>query len=150
VDSAAVGEALDLVVMELRQHQDDSLSAILDTEQAPISPNSKDNSTFVPTLKAYGVSTKDRRVHQNLLCDLYVLNRKHTKSNTLYCKIRKNFTSLFVHVPSSKGFVQMKENARKKKWLPDVLTALGEPGTEQGSLLDLLTYIGQKEEYKAA
>jgi hypothetical protein len=42
----------------------------------------------------------------------------------------------------------MKENARKTKWLPDVLTALGGPGIEHESLLDLLTYIGQNDEYK--
>jgi hypothetical protein len=43
----------------------------------------------------------------------------------------------------------MNENARKTKWLPDVLTALGRPGNEHESLLDLLTYIGQNDEYKA-
>jgi hypothetical protein len=149
VDSVAVGEALDLIVTELRQHRDDSLSSILETVQAPISPNSKENPSVVPTLKAYGVSLEDRRVHENLLRDLYVLNKKHSKSNTLYCKIRNDFTSSFVHVPSSKGIVRLKKNARRTKWLPDLLTALGGPGNERDSLLDLLTYIGQDDDYKA-
>jgi hypothetical protein len=83
-----------------------------------------------------------------LLRDLYVVNKKHGKTNTLYCKIRPNMTSSFVHVPSSKGFVRMKENARKTKWIPDMLTALGGPGNEKESLLDLVVYIGQNEEYK--
>jgi hypothetical protein len=39
-------------------------------------------------LKAYGVSLDDRHVHDNLLWDLYVLNKNHGNSNTLYCKIR--------------------------------------------------------------
>jgi hypothetical protein len=43
----------------------------------------------------------------------------------------------------------MKVNAQKTKWLPDVLTALGGPGKEHESLLDVLTYIGQNEEYRA-
>jgi hypothetical protein len=116
--SAAVGVALDSIVMELRQHRDDSHSAILDTMQAPISPNMKENRTFVPTLKFYGVSLEVRRVRQNLLCNLYVLNRKHTKSNILYCEIRNGFTSSFVHVPSLKGFVCMKENAQKQNGFP--------------------------------
>jgi hypothetical protein len=30
-----------------------------------------------------------------------------------------------------------------------MLTALGDPGNEKESLLDLLTYIGQNKEYKA-
>jgi hypothetical protein len=149
VDSAAVRVALDSIVTELRQHRDDSLSAILETAQAPISPNTEENPTVVPTLKAYGISLVDRRVHENLLRDLYVLNRKHSKSSTLYCKIRNDFTSSFVHVPSSKGFVRMKKNAKKTRWIPDVLTALGGPGNEHESLLDLLTYIGQNEDYKA-
>jgi hypothetical protein len=93
--------------------------------QAPTSPNTKESPAMLPTLKAYGVSLDDRRVHENLLRDLYVLNKKHGNSNTLYCKIRSNLTSSFVHVPSSKGFVRMKKNARKMKWFPDMLTALG-------------------------
>jgi hypothetical protein len=149
VDSAAVGAALHSIVTELRQHRDDSLSAILATVQVPTSPATKESPSVVPTLKAYGVSLEDRRVHENLLRDLFFLNKKHDKSNTLYCKIRNDFTSSFVHVPSSKGFVRMKENARKTKWLPDVLTALGGPGKEHESLLDLLTYIGQNDDYKA-
>jgi hypothetical protein len=34
-------------------------------------------------LKAYGVSLKDRRIYENLLQDLYVLNKKVAKSGTL-------------------------------------------------------------------
>jgi hypothetical protein len=60
------------------------------------------------------VSSDDRRVHENLLRDLYFLNKKHAKSNTLYCKICPNFLSSFVHVPSSKGFVRMKKSAKKQ------------------------------------
>jgi hypothetical protein len=149
VDSAAVGDALSSIVTELRQHRDDKLSSILETAQVPSSPHTKQSPTMLPTLKAYGVSLEDRRVHENLLRDLYVLNKKHTKSKTLYCKIRENMTSSFVHVPSSKGYVRMKENARKTKWIPDMLTALGGPGNEKESLLDLLTCIGQNEEYNA-
>jgi hypothetical protein len=67
VDSAAVGAALYSIVMELRQHRDDSLSAILQTSQAPTSPNTKESPLVLPTLKAYGVSLEDRQVHENLL-----------------------------------------------------------------------------------
>jgi hypothetical protein len=58
-------------------------------------------------------------------------------------------TLSFVHVPSSKGFVRLKKNARKTKWVPDMLTPLGGPGNEQESLLDLLVYIGQNDDFKA-
>jgi hypothetical protein len=127
VDSSAVGAALHSIVTELRQYRDNALSSILATVQAPTSPAMKESPSVVPSLKAYGVSLEDRRVHENLLRDLSFLNKKHDKSNTLYCKIRNDFTSLFVHVPSSKGFVQMKENSWKTKWLPDVLMALDGP-----------------------
>jgi hypothetical protein len=43
----------------------------------------------------------------------------------------------------------MKANARKMKWLPVALTALGGPGNEHENLLDLLNYIGQNDNYKA-
>jgi hypothetical protein len=149
IDSAAVGSALDSIVMELRQDRDNSLSAILKTVQTPTSHKTKTDPSILPTLKAYGVSLEDRRIHENLLRDLYFLNQKHAKSNTLYCKIRSDFTSAFVHVPSSKGFAGMKQNARRTKWLPDVLRALGGPGgNQQETLLDLLSYIGQDEEHK--
>jgi hypothetical protein len=105
VDSAAVGAALHSIVIELRQHRDDSLSVILQTVQAPTSPNTKENPTVLSTLKACGVSLDDRHVHENLLRDLYLLDKKHAKSNTFYCKICSNFSSPFVHVPSSIGFV---------------------------------------------
>jgi hypothetical protein len=135
---AAVGAALYYIMMELCQYQDNSLSAsILEIIQAPTSPNTKESPSAVPTLKAYGVS------------DLVILNRKHDKSNTLFCKIRNDFTSSFIHIPWSKGYIQMKENAWKVKWLPDVLMALGGPGNDHESLLDVLTYIGQNEEYEA-
>jgi hypothetical protein len=58
VDSAAVWAALHLIVTELRQHQDASLSAILATVQAPTSPASKESPSVVPTLKAYGVQAR--------------------------------------------------------------------------------------------
>jgi hypothetical protein len=93
-------------------HRDDSLSAILRTRQAPTSPNTKESPTVLPTLKkAYGMSLKDRRVHDNLLRDIYVLNKKHANSSMLYCKTQKNVTPCFVHVPSSKGSVQTKANS---------------------------------------
>jgi hypothetical protein len=37
----------------------------------------------------------------------------------------------------------------KKNWFPDMLMALGGPGNEHKSLLDLLTYIGQNEDNRA-
>jgi hypothetical protein len=79
VDSAAVGAALQSIVTELRQHCDDLLSAILATVLAPTSPTTKESPSVVPTLKAYGVSLEDRRVHENLLCDLFFLNKKHRR-----------------------------------------------------------------------
>jgi hypothetical protein len=72
-------------VTELRQHQDDSLSAILATVQALTSLAMKESPSVVPTLKVYGVSLRDRGVHEKLLWDLFFLNKKQDKSNTLYC-----------------------------------------------------------------
>jgi hypothetical protein len=65
VDLAAVEAALHSIEAELRQHRDNSLSGILQTVQAPTLPNTKENPTVLPKLKAYGVSLDDRRVHEN-------------------------------------------------------------------------------------
>ncbi len=43
----------------------------------------------------------------------------------------------------------MKKNANETKWLHDVLTALGGPGSKHESLLDLLNYMDQNDDYKA-
>jgi hypothetical protein len=53
-------------VTELRQHLDNFLSAIIERRQAPTSSNTKETLTLLPTLKAYGISLEDRRVHKNL------------------------------------------------------------------------------------
>jgi hypothetical protein len=43
----------------------------------------------------------------------------------------------------------MKKNAKKMRWIPHVLMALGGLGNEHESLLDdFLTYRGQNEDYK--
>jgi hypothetical protein len=149
VDWAAVEAALDSIARDLRQHPDDSLSAILQTVHAPTSPNTKENPNALPTLKAHGVSLEDRRVHENLLRDLCTVNENCANSNAPRCMLRDNFTSAFVRVPSSKGFVRMKKNANETKWLHDVLTALGGPDNFHESLLDLLTCVAQNEEHKA-
>jgi hypothetical protein len=57
-----------------------SLSAILATVQRPTSPATKESPSVVPTLKAYGVSLEDRHAHENLLRDLFLLNKKHNKT----------------------------------------------------------------------
>ena len=123
VDSASVGAAIDSVGKELRQHREDALSSVLGTEQVPISAETEENDTVVPTLKKHGVNPKDKQAHESPLRDLRALNKKRAKSSTLHCTIRDNLTSAFVCIPSSKDFVGMKQNARKAKWLPDVLTA---------------------------
>jgi hypothetical protein len=38
----------------------------------------------------------------------------------------------------------------KTKWLTNVLLALGGPGNEHDSLVNLLTYIGREESYREA
>jgi hypothetical protein len=75
VDSAAFGAALHLIVTELRQDREDSLLALLAMVQAPTSPNTKESPTVVVSmLKAYDVPPlEDRRVHENLLGDLFFL-----------------------------------------------------------------------------
>jgi hypothetical protein len=151
VDSAAVQAALHSMVMELRQFHNELFSAILKTGQASTSPNANKSLTcLLPMLKAYGgVSLEDSRVHDKLLQDIYALNKTDAKSSILLCKIRKNFMSSFVHVPSSKGFVQTKANAQRTKWIPHMLTVLGgQAVNKKEGLLDLLTYIRQKEDYK--
>ena len=55
--------------------------------------------------------------------------------------------SSFVSIPFSKDFCRLKVNKNLTKWFLNVLTALGGLGSESKTLADLLTHIGQNEEY---
>ena len=113
----------------------------------PSSPNTEENANVVPTLKNYGVNPKEKHVHGNLLYNLYIFNKKHVKSSTLHCIIQHNLISTHVHIPFSKDFVRMKQNAQKTKCISDVLMSLGDPaGNNQESFLDSLTYIATCKE----
>jgi hypothetical protein len=63
---------------------------------------SKQNPNKYPTLKQYGISLEDRRVHQSLLSELYHLTKKHGKTTTLYCNVGDNKLSSFVFILFSK------------------------------------------------
>jgi hypothetical protein len=52
-----------------------------------------------------------------------------------------------VFIPFSKYFRQLKVNKNLTKWFSNVLTALGGLGCKNETLVDLLTHIGQNEEY---
>jgi hypothetical protein len=138
------------IAKDLQQQKEDKLSEILGTIRAPVSPQSKHNPNKYPTLKQYGISLEDRRVHQSLLSELYRLTKKHDKTTTLYCNVGDNKLSSFVFIPFSKDFRRLKVNENLTKLFAHVLTALGGLGTEKETLVDLLTHIGRKEEYSDA
>jgi hypothetical protein len=93
---------------------------------------------------------EDRRVHQSLLSELYHLTKKHDNTTTLYCNVGDNKLSSFVFVPTSKDFGRLRVNENNSKWFAHVLAALGGLGNQKESLVDLLTHIGQKDEYSDA
>ena len=142
VDSGLVESTMHEIVSDIRQHHDDALSEILGTAKEAVSPNTKSNSNICSALKKYNVPLDDTRVHQSLLKDLYYLNKKRHGTTTLQCDLGDNRMSSFVFVPSCKDHTRVRKNVTKTKWLVNVLLALGGPGNEHDSLLNLLTYIG--------
>jgi hypothetical protein len=87
------------------------VSDILGTIRALISPQSEDNPNKYPTLKQYGVSMEDRKVHQSLLSKLYHLNKNYDKTTMLCCNVRgDNKLSSFVFIPFSKDYSRLKVN----------------------------------------
>jgi hypothetical protein len=141
-DPSEIASVILDIAKDLQLQRDDKLSDILSTIQAPVSPQSKQNPNRYPMLKRYGVSLEDRRVHQSLLSELYHLNKKHHKTTTLHCNLGNNKLSSFVFVPFSKDFRRLKVNENLTKWFWNVLTALGGLGSENETLVDLLTHIG--------
>ena len=53
---------------------------------------------------------------------------------------------LFAWIPVSKDYRRtLQENMKRTNWLSSVLRALGGPGNENESLLNLFTYVGRTE-----
>jgi hypothetical protein len=66
-DSSKIESVILDIAKDLQQQKEDKLSEILGTIRAPVLPQSKRNPNKYPTLKQYGISLEDRRVHQSLL-----------------------------------------------------------------------------------
>jgi hypothetical protein len=120
------------------------LSDIIGTIKEAVSPNTKNNSNIFPALKKYGIPLDNTRIHASILKDLYWLNKTRHGTMSLQCNLGNNKLSSFVFIPSSKDYRYMK----KTKWLSSVLAALGGPGCENESLLNLLIHIGRTESYQ--
>ena len=97
-DSEKIASVILDIAKDLQQQKDEKLSEILGTIRAPVSPRSQQNPHKYPTMKQYGVSLEDRRVHQSLLSELYHLNKKHDNTTTLHCNVGDNKLSSFVLV----------------------------------------------------
>jgi predicted metal-dependent hydrolase len=82
-DSSKIGSLILDIAKDLQQQKEEKLSEILGTIRVPVSPQRKQNPNNYPTLKQYGISLEDRRVHQSLLSELYHLIEKHDKAATL-------------------------------------------------------------------
>jgi hypothetical protein len=149
-DSNAIVSVILDIAKDLQAQKEDKLSEILGTTRAPLSPQSKQNPSKYPTMKQYGISLEDRRVHQSLLSELYHVNKKHDNTTTLCCNVGNNKLSLFVFIPSPHDFGRLRVNENSSKWFGHVLTALGGLGNENATLVNLLTHIGRKEDYSDA
>jgi hypothetical protein len=144
VNSAEVESAMNDIVAKIQQHRENTLSSILSTIKEAVSQSTKNNSNICPALKKYAIPLDDTRVHANILEDLYCLNNTRHGTIALRCNLGDNKLSSFVCIPSSKNYRYMK----KTNWLSSALAALGGPGRENESLLNLLILIGRTESYR--
>ena len=133
---------------EIQQHKSDELTAVLGTKKLPLSPTTKYNPKFCPTLRHYGIPLDDPRLQQALLTDLYQWNKKHNRTTTLHTNLGDNKMSSFVLIPSSKDVWRLHENKRWSKWIVKMLEAMGGPGHEEENLLNLLLYVGRFDTYQ--
>ena len=136
------------ITQEIQQHKADELTAVLGTEKLPLSPTTKYNTNFCPTMRRFGIPLDDARIQQALLTDLHQWNKKQNGTTTLHTNLGDNKMSSFVLIPSSKSFSRLRENERRSKWLSNMLEAIGGPGRHDDSLLNMLLFIGQSETYK--
>ena len=92
------------ITQEIQQHKADELTAVLGTEKLPLSPTTKYNTNFCPTMRRFGIPLDDARIQQALLTDLHQWNKKQNGTTTLHTNLGDNKMSSFVLIPSSKSF----------------------------------------------
>jgi hypothetical protein len=120
----------------------------LGSVQVQHSPTTKDNPKAFPLLKRYGVPLEETRVHKGLLRELFQLNKKVTKSTTMYTDLGDGKESALIFVPLSHGYKALRRNELEHKWFRNTITALGGPGNENDTVRDFFIHIARIEEYK--
>ena len=107
------------------------------TKTLPTSPLSKEKPPFCLTMKIYSIPLGDCQVHQGLWQDLIVLNKKHEVGDQKYmlsCEGSSKGTSNLVKIPSANNIYKIKCTARYKRWIYNMLVALGNKNSTEETL----------------
>jgi hypothetical protein len=151
IDAGQVEMQLQSIVREANEKREEELSLILSTVRNPVSPQSVNRLSFCPTMKQYGLSLEDRRLHGNLLRDLMSLNKKFEKGKQAnmisYQGVSKGTYNL-VAIPRSTGYEKFCRHARETKWVSNLLYALGGDDRQEDTLLDFLSFLSRSESYR--
>jgi hypothetical protein len=151
IDAGQVEMQLQSIVREANEKREEELSLILSTVRNPVSPQSANRISFCPTLKQYGVSLEDRRLHGNVLRDLMSLNKKFEKGKQAnmisYQGVSKGTYNL-VAIPRSTGYGKFCRHARETNWVSNLLFALGGDNGQEDTLLDFLSFLSRSEAYR--
>jgi hypothetical protein len=151
IDAGQVEMQLQSIVSEANEKREEELSRILSTVRTPVSPQSLVRNNFCPTLKKYGLSLSDRRLHGNLLRDLMSLNRKFEngkQANMISYQGVSKGTYNLVAIPRSTGYEKFCRHARETKWVSNLLYALGGDDGQEDTLLDFLSFLSRSESYR--
>eukprot|EP00521_Asterionellopsis_glacialis_P009673 CAMPEP_0195287468 /NCGR_PEP_ID=MMETSP0707-20130614/4517_1 /TAXON_ID=33640 /ORGANISM="Asterionellopsis glacialis, Strain CCMP134" /LENGTH=158 /DNA_ID=CAMNT_0040347225 /DNA_START=391 /DNA_END=863 /DNA_ORIENTATION=+ len=128
VDPDEVKHILKSIIAEVHKEQSEKVATILQKPSLPISPNSKENKSFCPTLKHYGIPLDDRRLHEAFLRDFIALNKKYQrgykKHMILYEGSTKGTFNL-VPIPKAIDVEKIRRTAKDYKWVYNLLAALG-------------------------
>lgn len=147
IDDEKIFEILSEICGEIHQEREEKLSTILGTSIKPLSPQTKSNPNSFPIMKQYNIPIGSERVHEGLLYEIYVWNKKNNKSNILKFNHGNDLIGNLVYIPRSKNYRCLYRNIKKTDWFNNMLISLGGVSNELSALNDLLTYVARTDDY---
>ena len=130
VNETKVEQALLNIFGSIQEEKEKRLSTILRTNQLNLSPTTITNTSKFPKLRQYGIPLDDQRVHQALLRDLYLVNKRSSKAagvltNTLCTPLPSGEVRALVYVPQLKSYTKMVRRERESGWFSEIINAIG-------------------------
>ena len=142
VNESDIELALLSIVSSIQQKKEEKLSVILKTNQWELSPNTLGNTTKYPKLRQYGIPLNDKRVHEAILRDLYLIHKRSSAgaSTTLSTSLPSGEERALIFIPKARTYRTMWRD-REMDWFTNVLQTIGGGKSSAASTAQAVSFI---------